>query len=227
MERHTKIKPSTDYIRARKIMGNHIIGPLELQKVKSVMNLSAHLLEVSKVPKILISEKQLGVLKKNGYLLVLGIPKDNSNKTITINYLRNRFGWDSSKKEPCFYNQDWYVNESFAQTPLQFKWYAIRNTIIPKSRGKSPDELIKTINNVEVFPQAILTAFTFFSYYFITGGTILWHNDFIWCSDKDHSGDRIYTGRYIDPKGTNKKGFNVHRHLTISRIYGTAPEYNI
>ena len=52
---------------------------------------------------------------------------------------------------------------------------------------------------------------------------MLWRHDFIWCDDSDHNGDRIYTGRYIDPNGINKNGFNIHRHLSIRPCYGAAP----
>jgi len=63
-------------------------------------------------------------------------------------------------------------------------------------------------------------------YYFHTQGGLLWKSDFIWCSDKDKNGDQIYVGRYRDPLGVNKNGFNIHRHLKIRNYYGLAPVIN-
>ena len=75
----------------------------------------------------------------------------------------------------------------------------------------------------EKFPSAILTSFVFFSYYLLSR-ELLWKNDFTWCSDLDNNGDQIYTGRYIDPKGINKNGFNIHRHLSIRSYHGATTE---
>ena len=69
-----------------------------------------------------------------------------------------------------------------------------------------------------LFPTAILCAYTFFVYYFLTGEH-LWYHDFVWCSDADHNGDRIYVGKYHDVDGVNKNGFSVHRHLALRNCY--------
>jgi hypothetical protein len=135
------------------------------------------------------------------------------------------FGANPSKKEPCFYNQDWYLNENFAKDKtLELKWYLISKTTDKKTRGKNPEELKKHISKTENFPSAVLATFVFFAYYLHTGGDILWKEDFIWCKDRDSNGDRIYVGRYKDPKKINKNGFNIHRHLQIKTCYGFAPE---
>lgn len=51
-------------------------------------------------------------------------------------------------------------------------------------------------------------------------GEKLWYHDFVWCSDVDHNGDRIYVGKYNDIDGVNKDGFSIHRHLALRLCYG-------
>lgn len=213
-----------EFKEIKKIMGQDFIGPEKLKKISFQLKISDPF--ENSIPKIPFS---LGYLKKininKDYILILGISESLDGEKLTINKLRSNFGWDPNKSEPCFYNQDWYLNEPFANNQtLDFKWYLIRKNIIESSRGQIPENIHKDLKNKESFPPAILTAFTFFSYYLLNNGQILWEHDFIWCSDKDKNNDRIYTGRYIDPQKINKNGFNIHRHLTIKSSYGLAPQ---
>lgn len=154
-------------------------------------------------------------------LLILGVSQAQDGEKLTINKMRQIFGWDPEKSEPCFYNQDWYLKESFAKDEvLEDRWYLIGKTVVEETRGKSPKEILSNLGEKEQLPSAILTAFTFFSYYLLTGGEMLWKHDFVWCSDKDSNGDRIYTGRYLDPEKINRDGFNVHRHLSLKFCFG-------
>lgn len=50
---------------------------------------------------------------------------------------------------------------------------------------------------------------------------MLWKHDFVWCSDMDHNGDRIYVGKYHDISGVNKNGFSIHRHLALRECYAS------
>ena len=143
---------------------------------------------------------------------------------LTLNGLRERLGVDPSQKEPCMYNQDWYVKEDFANLSLDGRWHFIRKHVLEEARAKAPDEIEAKLAQEESFPTAVTCAFTFFAYWFATGGEKLWKHDFVWCSDRDHNGDRIYVGRYEDPVGVNKNGFNIHRHLSLRPSYSAAPE---
>lgn len=207
-----------DLKQAKIIMGKNFIGPEELKKMAGrlgIMNPN----KSGRIPAVPYSEKLLKKYSKD-FILILGAAKIKTGKSVTINRLRAQLGLDQKVKQPCFYNQDWYIKEKFAlEAVLSHKWHLIRKQVDQKTRGENP-ESIKSA----VFPSAVLTAFTFFAYYLHTGGEILWKHDFIWCSDKDHNGDRIYTGRYIDPHKINKNGFNIHRHLSIRSCYGLAPE---
>jgi hypothetical protein len=199
--------------QAKKIMGKNFIGPDELNGIAEKMDV-APLASQSGMPRIKFSEKELKKFAKD-YILILGRPVSADGNKLTLDYLRESFGVNPVEKEPCFYNQDWYLKEKFAvETNLKFKWYLIRKKVEEKTRGEDP-----TMMKSAAFPPAILTAFTFFAYYFLNE-EILWQNDFIWCSDMDHNGDRIYTGRYMDPNKINKNGFNIHRHLSISHYFG-------
>ena len=211
-------------IEAKKIMGKNFIGPDELKKISLKFKIADPFKIKSKIPDISFTASSLRKISKD-YILILGISKDGKGGKLTINKMRSIFGWNSEKSEPCFYNQDWYLKEKFANNEiLDFKWYLIKKNVNKNSRKKRPDEILKLLKKQENFPSAILTAFTFFAYYFHTNGKIIWKNDFIWCSDKDKNGDIIYVGRYNDSKKINKNGFNVHRHLSIRSCYGFAPE---
>lgn len=142
---------------------------------------------------------------------------------ITLNWLRKKFGVDP-KHEPCMYDQDWYVQEDFAKEEmLDGAWHLIRKEVREDTRARSP-ETIESVLGHERFPTAVTVTFAFFAWWYKTGGEALWKHDFLWCSDRDHNGDRIYVGRYEDPDGINKKGFNIHRHLALRQAYSAAPE---
>jgi len=209
--------------QAREIMGNDFIGVEEILKVAAWTNLPKKKEEYETIPAIPYGTDFLKTLRGE-YVLILGFPSDENKNPLTLNAMRSFYGLEPTVKEPCFYNQDWYLNEDFAgKTTLEFKWYIIRKKVIEETRGKRPEEIMETIKNVRGFPSAILTAYTFFLCYFLNKEK-LWENDFLWCSDKDGNGDRIYTGRYTDPRGINKNGFNIHRHLSIRPVYGLAPQ---
>lgn len=129
---------------------------------------------------------------------------------INILDILNQFGTNDNN-EPRFYNQDWYLNEEFILKKLENKWYLLQKDIDNETRGIFP-----TSNEL---PDAILITYIFFINYIINN-EILWKYDYIWNSDFDHNGDRIYTGRYIDPNNINKNGFSIHRYLTINNNYG-------
>ncbi len=197
-------------------MGKNFVGPDELKKMAPFVQVAVS----KKVPSVPFPEN---FLKKhsNDFILILGAEKDVSGRKLTINNLREIFGVDPVKSEPCFYNQDWYLKEKFAAAKtLESKWYLVGKYVVAASRGLEPKQSLGRLPKKSAFPAAILTAYAFFAYYFAIGGEILWKSDFIWCEDTDHNRDRIYVGRYTDPNGINKNGFNVHRHLSIRPFYG-------
>ncbi len=202
-------------------MGNNFIGEEELSKISGVFNVSIPKNNILDVP---FGQNYLKKIKKD-YILVLGLSEDKNGKSLTINRMREIFGLDPKKSEPCFYNQDWYVKEKFAQEKiLDFKWYLIKKNVDKNTRGRDPQYIKKNLKKGEDFPSAVLCAFTFFAYYVLYKGSMLWEKDFIWCSDKDSNGDRIYVARYRDPKKVNKNGFNIHRHLSLRNCYGFVSE---
>jgi hypothetical protein len=212
-----------DLTKARAIMGEHFIGPEELERIADDFGICRPRELDVPVPQIRYSERCLRELKDNS-ILILGAPCDRDSKPLTINRMRRLLGTDPDNSEPCFYNQDWYLREDFAgKRALGFDWYVISRNVKEESRGHSADDSQALLSVREQLPSAVLTAFTFFANYLLNG-EVLWKHDFIWCQDTDHNADRVYTGRYIDPLGINKNGFNVHRYLKISSFYGTAPQ---
>jgi hypothetical protein len=215
MERRTNLED------AKKIMGQNYIGPEELKNIQKKVGVKLPYNIMDNVPSIQFSkDKLLGC--KDEYILILGVPFYKDGTNLTLNKMREHLGCDPLEHEPCFYNQDWYVNEAFANsTILLLDWYLLRKEIVDNSRGKFPEINNGSINNTQCLPSALLLSYIFFCYYFHSDGLCLWKNDYIWCSDVDINGDRIYVGRYYDPKGINKNGFSIHRFLSINKQYGT------
>ena len=172
------------------------------------------------IPPVPVSEDFLLSIKET-YLLILTVPDFKDCTPLTILKMREHFGTDPLAGEPCFYNQDWYINESFVrEAPSTISWNIVSKIVLPSSRKKSPDIIASLISENQKFPSAFLLTYAFFAYYLNTSGAILWPGDYLWCSDSDHQGDRIYVGRYLDPAGINKNGFSIHRHLSIRENYG-------
>jgi hypothetical protein len=198
---------------AQKILGTNFLSIDSLNSIAKQLGIA--LIEKSEpVP------YDANTLKENKDCILFYAPERFSDgRPITLAGMRLFFGTDPAVKEPCFYNQDWYVEQGFATASVEPGWHLISKNVIRNSRGKNPEFLKNELAREESFPSAVLTAFAFFAFYFSTGEK-LWVHDFIWCNDHDDNGDRIYTGRYEDPLGKNKNGFNVHRHLKIRECYG-------
>lgn len=197
--------------KAKLILGNNFVGLEELRPLFEKMQLSYATVQV---PVIQYSYDQLQRYS-NDYLLILGIP-ELDNVPLSIQTFRNIFGVNPELSEPCFYNQDWYLNEDFINKTLDLRWYLLKKNVWKESRAIQPNELLK--NNV-IFPNAILCVYAFWAYYYAQH-VMLWYYDFIWCNDTDHNGDRIYVGKYHDIDGVNKDGFSIHRHLALRSCYG-------
>ena len=195
--------------QAKSIMGSNCINPLsDIQSERVSFDKTVEL------PSIPFSVEEIES-KKNDYYLILGLDSFSDNTPITIRNLIKVFGKDPSKNEPCFYNQDWYDMEDFIDVSLRKEWFFIRKKVIEGSRAVQPEELIKKYE----FPSAIRCTYAFFVVW-LSRGDKLWYHDFVWCSDTDHNGDRIYVGKYHDVDGVNKNGFSIHRHLSLRSCYG-------
>jgi hypothetical protein len=204
MERKTTLE------EAKALFGPNLIGPEELSL--HVARLGIKIPDV--IPEIPYDAATLAA-KAGSCLLVLSVSKMKDGSSLTLLSLLDNFGNDPKRSEPCFYNQDWYLNEKFAVKQLECKWNLISASLFNESRGKSPDVLLKNC----AFPPAVLCAYVFFVAWFHLNKT-LWPHDFIWCDDVDHNGDRVYVGKYHDINGINKNGFSIHRHLALRNCYG-------
>jgi len=206
--------------RAKQILGTNFIGPDELSAISDQLGISLE--DVKNIPDIPFKESYLSS-NNDSAILILTVPLYKDNSPLTILKLREHFGWNPGDNEPCFYNQDWYINESFVKVaPSIISWNLVSKIILPSSRKKSPESIVSLIPENQQFPSAFLLTYVFFAYYLHSSGSVLWPDDYLWCSDSDHNGDRIYVGRYFDRAGINKNGFSVHRHLSIKECYGFA-----
>lgn len=195
--------------QAKSIMGENFIGVEDLMKLSWLKTD-----DIQAAPDIPFTEEEL-IQKKNDYLLILGVDSLSDGRKPTIRNLQTIFGKNPDVEEPCFYNQDWYEKEEFIDVPMHTGWFLIRRNVYEDSRAVMPSELIKT----RIFPMAITCTYAFFVAW-LSRGIKLWYHDFVWCSDTDHNGDRIYVGKYHDVDGVNKNGFSIHRHLALRPCYG-------
>jgi len=161
---------------------------------------------------------------RDTHILVYAPSHDAAGRSIDLMFLRAAFGTDTAQAEPCFYNQDWYAREAFVASPLDGNWHLLPVRVMEDARAVDPGVIEKGLPPLESFPAAVTCAFAFFAWWFATGGEKLWRHDFVWCRDRDDNQDRIYVGRYDDPKGFSKSGFSIHRHLALRRAYSAAPE---
>ncbi len=195
--------------QAKAIMGNTFIGSEEIRKIELIKFAVPEV-----VPDIPFTFAELEA-KKDEYILIWGSGKLADEKPTTIRNLRDILGKDPAIVEPCFYNQDWYDKESFIDVPMKDGWFLIRKKVYEESRAVQPTELMKEHR----FPSAICCTYAFLVAW-LSRGMRLWVHDFVWCSDTDHNGDRVYVGKYYDIDGVNKNGFNIHRHLALRLCFG-------
>jgi len=197
---------------------SNIIGLSELELIADKLGILKPSIANLKEPDIPLDLLNKFQTAPKSYILILGWNQFKDGSILSLNKMREHFGYDPAEGEPCFYNQDWYLKDDFANANnLKFKWYLLHKEIDSASRGVLPN--FDSLDIKGVLPNALLCSYTFFAYYFLRG-IHLWKNDFVWCKDVDHNGDQIYVGKYIDPSGTNKNGFEIHRHLKISKQYG-------
>ena len=204
---------ATDLKSAQKIMGNNFIGPDDLKGISDIMGVEIPAV----IPDIRFSPEELEA-KKDKCMLIFVVGKLKNGSPLCINALRTKFGIDPDIFEPCFYNQDWYVREDFANGTIKEEWYLIRKFEVKPLNGTDPQVVSNSINSNNYFIPAILGVYVFFSWYFIKK-EILWKDMYFWCSDRDNLGDMIYIGRYTDNIGIKKNGFEIHRHLKIRDHY--------
>jgi hypothetical protein len=192
---------------AKKIFKNNFIGPDELQLISNRINFRLP----KKIPDIMFN---IDNINPEDYILILGCNQLVDMTTLNTKKLIDIFGFKYEAKNVCFYNQDWYFGEDFLNQSLSNKWYLIQKKIQDETRGEIPKQQTK-----DSLPSTILCAYTFFSWWLLTK-ELLWKNDFVWCSDNDRYGDRIYVGKYLDLDDEKRSGFSIHRHLAIKANYG-------
>ena len=197
----------------KNLFGKNFIGRDELMFFFKALGFGE--VEIQESP-IQYSDADLQKAANKDYILIYGVENVNG-QDITLRLLREKFGVNPDASEPCMYNQDWYMKEDFMDLALYDRWYLIKKDVFEESRAVMPGDLTQ---QGMVFPPAILCGYTFFAYYFARNEYLWWH-DFVWCSDTDHNGDRIYVGKYHDIDGVNKNGFSIHRHLALRPCYGS------
>jgi hypothetical protein len=194
---------------AKRLLGKNYIGLDKLSKIQSNFNFVLPKVE----PKINFDLASMNI-DYNDHILILGVDNLHGTNKLNIIELIKIFGYEKNNQNPVFYNQDWYIKHKFMYQSLDFKWYLIKKNVYPDSKAILPD-----FTPYKNLPSAILCTYTFFVY-FLLNNEILWESNFVWCSDYDDNGDRIYVGKYNDITGLNNNGFSIHRHLTIRDHFG-------
>ncbi|MGE0078214.1 MAG: hypothetical protein AB7S48_10180 [Bacteroidales bacterium] len=204
-----------NFEKVTQLFGENFIGPKELASIGGRLPLDIP----SVIPPINYSSELLEAKSKD-YLLILTVPNFIDGSSVNIFNLRNHFGVNPDIYEPCFYNQDWYLKEPFIMNPVDLKWVLVRKVVFNDTRAVDP----KILTERFVLPKAITCCYIFFVYNLVRG-EYLWPYDFLWCSDLDHNGDKIYVGKYYDVDGVNKNGFSIHRHLSLRNCYAAIDSY--
>ena len=155
MERKTSLD------EAKKIMGKNFIGPEELTKIENTMGI----IVPKSFPEIQFTEIELKE-KNADHILILGVSLMKNGEPVTILSLRKKFGINPETSEPCFYNQDWYIKENFANIRLASTWYLIKKNIKESLRGIDPSSKFANLKS-NFFIPAILGAYTFFAWYIL------------------------------------------------------------
>ena len=208
---------TTTIVEAKKIMANNFIGSEEILNCDKTSNLFH--VNANEIPKIPYSRNELNRLK-NTHILLLVLNELKDRNKISFSFLKKYFGFNPEEKEPCFYNQDWYLNEPFYNiSELKLSWVLFSLEIDESTRSKDPN-LIMGNSQFKDLPTALLATYCFFVLYHVIDKIFL-KNDYLWCNDIDSHGDRIYVGRYSDASKKSKNGFSIHRHLSIKNNYGS------
>lgn len=205
----------TDISVAYQLMGENMIGPAEIIE-SNYLNKLVKIDESLATPPIPYSDATLRAVAHT-HLLILVTSEGYNGGKLCFSDFRRVFGVNPNIYEPCLYNQDWYLNELFyIESTLDVKWVLIAKNVSPSTRAVLPESF--DVRHKQL-PSAILCTFIFFAF-FLCKSRIIWVNDFVWCCDRDTNGDQLYVGRYIDPSGKSKRGFSIHRHLTVTPNYG-------
>ncbi|WP_292270522.1 hypothetical protein [Butyricimonas sp.] len=201
-------------IEAKDLFINNFIGVTELKRLFQRLghNIDWDAIDMP----IPFNDMELVEAAKDGYILVL-VPPCYDEGGLSIRIFREVFGINPDQEGPCFYNQDWYLNEDFIDFTIEPNWYLLQKNPSDDTRAVMPDVILASKKEM-IFPSAMLCTYTFFAYR-LAYGENLWETDFVWCSDLDHNGDRIYVGKYHDVDGINRDGFSIHRHLKLRPCY--------
>jgi hypothetical protein len=102
----------TSQADAERIMGHNYLGPKQANILLNKMGIES-IIE-NEVPDVNFTEEVL-INSSKDYILVYGVD------AINILDFRKCFGVNPDKSEPCLYNQDWYLSESFIQRRMDNK----------------------------------------------------------------------------------------------------------
>ena len=145
---------------AESLFGTHFIGARQICNISdNYQFLDKDGIEAKELP------FQLEYLKtlKDTHILFYFHPYLSDKSVLTINAIKDFFGTNPDNSEPCFYNQDWYLKEVFANTnSINPGWYLLEKEVDNSTRGLSPENLSK-----QRFPPALLCTYLFFIFYLV------------------------------------------------------------
>ena len=126
---------------AKKIMGNNFIGPADLLNNDKISDL--FFINTNEIPTIPYNINELNSIKISHFLILVLDESKDRNK-ISLYKLRHFFGFNPEEKEPCFYNQDWYLNEPFYNDiKLKSSWVLFSIEILESTRSIDPNIIFK------------------------------------------------------------------------------------
>lgn len=112
----------------------------------------------------------------------------------------NLFELRAHNRQQFHPTQDWFVDESFMRTPAPSGLVRLANIITLDERPAALHRL----------PLAITMA----QLYLMDPSSAMWLR-YYWCRDVDHELQQVYVG-------DNGRGFEIHRHLNLTRRWAIA-----
>ena len=203
--RRVSVAPSFGTIE--EIMGANFVGPEDYETIFGVSVDNAPPLPAEVTPELLNSECPLskdGRLVKDTHVLVL-VPKELDGSPLTLNSIRERAEKVCTDRsmDRAFYEQDWYDDESFANTATKESHWALIPTVeLPDSTNKTDSAQLEELKKypeyetVPVIDQVLSIELPYLKNHGNADYQRPFENMYGRCEERDSDGYRVYVGGF-------------------------------
>lgn len=174
-----------DFTLAREILGDDFLAP---EEIAAARGLTYNEEQVAELERTLPDRETLEWLKKNGYMLVAGSPREMSLldvRELDRGYFRSKEG-------------GWYAEqrEAFARNDkVTCRWLMLRKGIVPNSTSKTWGEQQKLLSDLELTPNVAEQVWGMTTYKAVRGVYLL-GSLYARTSSVDSDGHHVDVGRF-------------------------------